>query len=776
MTSSNQDNVLETDAREIARLVGKARETGRPDDFFGKRGWRRYELGLRLEVTTGSGQPEDTWEVTMHNISGGGFGFWSKRPLAEYEQIFVREWSDAETTDWLAAHVAHCTTGVQGYLVGASFENPAAPDDQPPMSETVARAASSSSTGEPLKAETERPPRREGTFRTKCAFATASAACAASAMTLCADLFLPSASWTRWAGLFLALLAVCILAGLFGSLMFRREARFLADFRHTVVRMTTPGAELPVPAQAPTQELIALRQAFVDLGSRWKQWEGDERAQRHKLEELNHLKSNILSIVSHDLRTPLTSILLYAEMLKEDGDTLAPEDRRHFTEIICTECTRLSRLVDDLLEVQRLESDRMQWDIRPQDLSGTIHACARVFEAMAKSKSIEFTVDCPPTLPPTNADADKISQVLSNLLSNAMKYAPNGGKVRLSAEARGSSLLLRVADSGAGIPRDKWDQLFGRFSQLGDPNVTEIDGFGLGLYIVKRIVECHGGVAWLDSEVGRGSEFSVSLPLRTAAGEPPRDHTLPPSAGRVLVCDPDPELAAILVQTLRWGDFDARVCHSGARLLARLEHGDVDVVITELLLPDMNADEVLSALENFRDRQFRVIVHSYADADARLTSGIVDVFLRRPVTKEELLEAVRNALKSQSSTRRQVLILRHGPHPSSALYTCLSQAGCAVEQVDSTGDVDEKCRSTRVDVVIAADDALSEEWEELRAWTHHRDRAPRIIVLCESVRKRHQRLAETHGVIPLEYQSGLEATVLGTVLTATAKPTLECNS
>jgi len=555
--SNVQQQAEATGVQEVSRLVAKAREGGQADVFLGKRRWVRYQLGLRLEVTTGGSASTDTWPAVMHNISGGGFGFWSKRKLEKGDCIFIREWLETKSGEWLPAWVTHCTTGIQGHLVGARFEYACSPDEFP--LEDGSMGADSTDAENVAGRKMDRPIRYS--IQTRCMIAA----------IVCASAGALAAVWTSWmvavsgvhpAFFALTFLGLCGLAGVIGWRLIAPEVHFLRALRSAIRDVARDNADPSLVVEAPSQELDSLRRAVLSLGARWRKREDDERAQRQKLEEVTQIKSNILSIVSHDLRTPLTSILLYTQMLREELGVLSMEDQTKFLGIIADECNRLSRLVDDLLEVQRLESDRVRWDMKPQDLSETIRNCARVFEALAKSKSIELVIDCPDSLPPAEADADKIAQVLSNLMSNAMKYTPHGGKVQLSAEARGGDILLRVADSGPGIPRDKWDQIFDRFSQLADPNVSEIDGFGLGLYIVKRIVERHGGAAWVDSGIGRGSEFWVSLPTQESEIKTEQEAPRAESAGRILVCDPDPALAAMVSQTLRWQGYDVRVCHS----------------------------------------------------------------------------------------------------------------------------------------------------------------------------------------------------------------------
>jgi signal transduction histidine kinase/CheY-like chemotaxis protein len=744
--------------QEVARLVGKAREVGQADAFLGKRRWVRYQLGLRLEVTTGGSAPSDTWPAVMHNVSGGGFGFWSKRKLEKGDCIFIREWLETKSGEWLPAWVTHCTTGIQGHLVGARFEYSCSPEEFPfedgalegdsPDAETVGRHGK------------DRPKRYS--IRTRCMIA-AVASSSAGALTAAWSAWMWANSGENAAFFALAFLGVCGLAGVIGWRLVAPEIQFLMALRSAIRDVARDNADPSLVVEAPSQELDSLRRAVLSLGARWRKREDDERAQRQKLEEVTQIKSNILSIVSHDLRTPLTSILLYTQMLREELGALSVEDQSKFLGIIADECNRLSRLVDDLLEVQRLESDRVRWDMKPQDLTETIRTCARVFEALANSKSIELVVACPDSLPPAQADADKIAQVLSNLMSNAMKYTPSGGKVQLSAEARGGEILLRVADSGPGIPRDKWDQIFDRFSQLADPNVAEIDGFGLGLYIVKRIVERHGGAAWVDSGIGRGSEFWVSLPTQESEIKTEQENPRTESAGRILVCDPDPALAAMVSQTLRWQGYDVRICHSAARLLSQLTHGDIDIVVTDVLLPDMDAAELLDALHNLPNKSFRLIVHSYAGEGGDGGPSGVDMFLQRPVSKVVLIDAIEVVMQKRSGTRSSVLLVEGGKLDIVKVSGLLSSSGYSIVVAPDLDDAVRRLRDFSIDALMVPERLLGPNWTKLQRLWEVAGESASIVVISEVVRKRERKLAEDYHVKVVAYSPGSEDSVVSSL-------------
>ncbi|UCG16121.1 MAG: response regulator [Phycisphaerales bacterium] len=745
---------------EISRLVAAAREHGEADSYEGRRRWVRYAIGMKLEVTREPDKPWASWSVVAHNISGGGIGFWSKHKLAVGSGLSLRKWTEDKSAMWLPAHVTHCAAGIHGYLIGAAFTEPHPPDGDV-STETEMESAAPPKEGASAGAA-GRPPSRRMSLGTKCACASALAggASVVAVDIVCGQHHFPEGEfWATMAGILLAF----ALGALVGWIIVRSDVHFLSSFGTTIRRIArgeTPPSSL---GHAPSSELIDLRRAILDFENLWRQSEDDGRIQRQKLEELNQIKSNILAIVSHDLRTPLTSILLYTRMLTEGLETLEAEDQRGFLQIISDECSRLSRLVDDLLEVQRLESGRARWDIRPRDLSQVITACANVFEAMALSKSIEFEVDCPDSLPPIEADADRIAQVVSNLLSNAIKYTPSGGTVRLSARSNGSDILIRVADTGPGIPREKWEQVFDRFSQLSNPDVREIAGVGLGLCIVRQIVEHHGGVVWVDSEVGRGSEFFVSLPIKRAGGKAESAFDEVPTAGRVLVCDADPELAAIIAQTLRGQDFDVRTVHSGCRLLAQLEQADIDVVVTDVLLPDMHAAELLAALDAVSPRLFRLVIHSYAGDGPELRRHGVDIFLRRPASKEDLIQGVQVAMRKRSSRGLTVLLVKDEGFDGGELCSILSERGHLPIVAETIREAADQLRQYPVDVVLLSEAVVCGGWanlEELRLSVQ--DNVP-IMILCESVRRKERQLAESCGVQLIRYRPGGEEEALDAV-------------
>lgn len=242
---------------------------------------------------------------------------------------------------------------------------------------------------------------------------------------------------------------------------------------------------------------------------------GRQRQAVEQLERLNRAKSEFVSIVSHEFRTPLTGIQGFSEMMRDEDLTL--EEMREYAGDINKDSQRLNRMINEMLDLDRMESGRMTIHPERIDFNAVVDDVADRVRPNAPNHTL--TLDLQPDLPHLHADRDRMTQVTSNLLNNAVKYSPTGGRITMTTRADGEQLRFDVRDEGLGIPRDALETIFERYSRVDSQATKDIQGTGLGLPIVRQIVQLHGGKVWAESELGRGSVFHVVLPLAGAGAQ-----------------------------------------------------------------------------------------------------------------------------------------------------------------------------------------------------------------------------------------------------------------
>jgi two-component system phosphate regulon sensor histidine kinase PhoR len=231
--------------------------------------------------------------------------------------------------------------------------------------------------------------------------------------------------------------------------------------------------------------------------------------------ELEEAKDNLVSTISHELRTPLFSIQGVLDMIVKDK-VPDPEKKDHFMHLAYEQSQRLRSLLDALLDISRIESGRMELEIRTVDMQSLLRRVAASMEIEAMKKHQDLEVIAPDGLPAVMGDEERLVQVAINLISNAIKFTPKGGEIRVKAHAEGDQMIVHVIDNGVGIAAETMPELFQRFYQVDSSATRKAGGSGLGLYITKQIVEAHSGRIWVESSLGEGSEFNFTLPL---AGE-----------------------------------------------------------------------------------------------------------------------------------------------------------------------------------------------------------------------------------------------------------------
>jgi len=233
-----------------------------------------------------------------------------------------------------------------------------------------------------------------------------------------------------------------------------------------------------------------------------------------KLGEIDQMKSDFFSLMSHELRTPLTTIKestnLFIEVLNE-GEAIDKEKR--LLTIINEECNRLINLVNSLLDLSKMEAGMIIYNFTQADLASLIGKVAYEMEPLAKTKNIMLETKIHYSLPLIKADCERILQVMRNLIGNALKFTPNGGNVQVIAQPNEHSLMVSVVDTGIGISENELSIIFDKYKQARLGNPSKIMGSGLGLYIVKQIINAHGGQVWAESTLGKGSIFTFFLPF-----------------------------------------------------------------------------------------------------------------------------------------------------------------------------------------------------------------------------------------------------------------------
>jgi signal transduction histidine kinase len=263
------------------------------------------------------------------------------------------------------------------------------------------------------------------------------------------------------------------------------------------------------PATHATDELFTslLAQATADALQRARSYD-EERAARQAAELMSHAREQVLGVVAHDLRNPLSLLGMTTQLLAEPD--LTPERRQTTLAISTRAVQRMNRLIGDLLDIVRLESGHLSLNLGSSDVNHLLTETIEAFEARASEQGISLVVTPAPSGTVVQADEERMLQLIDNLVGNALKFTPSGGRVSIAGYVDDGELRIAVADTGPGIAEEQRSRLFDRFWQARG---NDRRGLGLGLAIAKGIAEAHGGRLWVDSTVGEGSTFQFAIPL-----------------------------------------------------------------------------------------------------------------------------------------------------------------------------------------------------------------------------------------------------------------------
>ncbi len=361
--------------------------------------------------------------------------------------------------------------------------------------------------------------------------------------------------------------------------------------------------------------------------------------------EADRAKNEFVSMVSHELRTPMTSVKGYADLLLMGTAGGLNEMQTHFLQIIKSNADRLGTLVNDLLDLSRIETGKVVLDLKPIDVGQLIEQVVATVMPKAREKDIVVRSVVPAVLPKAYGDADRVTQILTNLAANAYKYTPSGGEVAIHAYIKDELYHVAVVDNGIGISKEDQQRIFDRFFRVDDPLVHEESGTGLGLAITVSLIRMQGGDIFVESESGEGSIFTFTLPLAPGevsypVGRAPEGYlVLPPIT--VLVVEDDPEVAQLLRYTLEYDGRRVLVANSGEAALHLAREVHPDLISLDIRLPDLDGFEVLQLLK--RDPETAdipvVVVSVVMDPDRGLRLGAYD-YLTKPVDEAQLLKVV----------------------------------------------------------------------------------------------------------------------------------------
>jgi len=313
------------------------------------------------------------------------------------------------------------------------------------------------------------------------------------------------------------LVAAGLLAGLTGALLL--FSGLISSMRRPLEELVAAAGKLAGGDRSARVEVGGLAETAT-LGAAFNEMAEELELEESRRAELDRLKDEFVLTASHELRSPLTSVQGFAELLMLERESLTPR-QAETVEVILDNCRHLVRLLNDLLDLARSDAGRLAIRPQPTEVAPLIADVVRTMRAQTEAAGQALSEQVQTDLPPINVEPDRIRQILINLITNAHEYSPESASIQVVAQASGTEVEIAVSDNGPGIPEDQLGRIFERFTR-GDAGLTQrVGGTGLGLAISKSLVELHGGSIGAESSVGRGSTFRVRLPIAgpVAAGD-----------------------------------------------------------------------------------------------------------------------------------------------------------------------------------------------------------------------------------------------------------------
>lgn len=451
-------------------------------------------------------------------------------------------------------------------------------------------------------------------------------------------------------------------------------------------------------------------------------------------EKANEAKSAFLSTVSHELRTPLTSVLGFAKIIrkrlddkifsildKSDPKTAKTVDQiTENLKVVISEGERLTHLINDVLDLAKIEAGRMEWNQEKVSLSEVAERAIAATTSLFDQKQVQLVKKIDQNLPEIIGDQDKLIQVVINLFSNAVKFTEKG-TVTCSLYKKNNEIIVSIRDTGIGIAPEDYDAVFEQFKQVGGDTLTDKPkGTGLGLPICKEIIEHHGGRIWVESEIGKGSTFSFALPY-ISDGKEKIDTDQPihlnelvkqlkeqmlfskikmnGNTSTILVVDDDDSIRSLLQQELTEAGYLIEQAMNGKQALECIRKNRPDLIILDVMMPEMNGFDVAAILKNDpQTMDIPIIILSIVQDKARGFRIGVDRYLTKPIDTNQLFTEVGNLLE-QGKSRKKVMVVDEDSEAVRSLTDVLQTKGYQVFESDAN-QIMEKAIDTQPDIII----------------------------------------------------------------------------
>jgi len=473
---------------------------------------------------------------------------------------------------------------------------------------------------------------------------------------------------------------------------------------------------------------VALKKARLFEEVKSAKLEAEEAGKN--AERANEAKSAFLSTVSHELRTPLTSVLGFAKIIKKrleervfpDTNKSNPKTEKAMSqvsenlEVVISEGERLTHLINDVLDLAKIEAGKMEWHMGIISIPDIVDRAIAATSSLFYNKNIELKKFMEPGLPEISGDSDKLIQVVVNLISNAVKFTAEG-EIVCRVVHQGDEIITSIKDSGIGIAKQDHEAVFEQFKQVGGDTLTDKPkGTGLGLPICREIIEHHGGRIWLESEQGKGSTFFFALPInnKDAVNKPIhlddlvkqlKDHVaqsgfrLKNGSATIMIVDDDDAIRSLLRQELTDGGYLIEEAKNGKDALESIRNHQPDLIILDVMMPEMNGFEVASILKNDpKTLDIPIIILSVVQDKARGYRIGVDRYLTKPIDTSQLFTEV-GVLLEQGKSRKKVMIVDEDQAAVKTLTDVLQTRGYQVFESD-WHVLTEKAVATQPDMII----------------------------------------------------------------------------